>query len=118
MPPWLIAILASFAEQAFNISAGQYHTCAVRSGDSTIVCWGDNEEGQLAAPSGTFIEFSAGNNHSCGLRTDATIACWGRNSWGETTPPAGVFSSVSAGDAYSCAIDAKGREICWGSIAR
>ena len=32
------------------VSAGWGHSCAIRSADGTIVCWGDNEYGQSDAP--------------------------------------------------------------------
>ena len=31
---------------ALNVSAGEYHTCALRD-DYQVVCWGDNSMGQL-----------------------------------------------------------------------
>ena len=40
---------------------------------------------------GTFRQLSAGQNHSCAVRTDGTIACWGYNNNGQATAPAGVF---------------------------
>ena len=30
-------------------------------------------------PGGEFISVSAGNNHTCGVRTDGSVACWGSN---------------------------------------
>lgn len=33
--------------------------------------------GQAKAPSGAFASVSAGNEHTCGLRTDGLVECWG-----------------------------------------
>jgi alpha-tubulin suppressor-like RCC1 family protein len=41
--------------------------------------------------------FSAGDDHTCGLKVDGTLACWGNNDVGEIAPPAGTFTQVSAG---------------------
>jgi hypothetical protein len=30
---------------------------------------------------------SAGDYHTCGLKTDGTVACWGNNVYGQSTPP-------------------------------
>jgi hypothetical protein len=42
-----------------EVSAGAYHTCAVRT-DGTLTCWGDNAAGQASPAGGTFIQVSAG----------------------------------------------------------
>ena len=75
------------------ISAGRDFSCAIKT-DGTIDCWGNNQHRtcqqgtdgwactdvrltQLDAPEGTFSAISAGNAHTCGIRSDGTIACWG-----------------------------------------
>ena len=45
---------------------------------------------------GSFDSVSAGNYHTCGVRSDGSVACWGNNEDGQATPPAGSFVSVSA----------------------
>ena len=37
----------------------------------------------------------AGEQHTCGLRTNGTIACWGSDGFGQATPPAGQFAALS-----------------------
>ena len=49
-----------------QVSAGKSYSCGLRSGGS-VVCWGDNENGQLTVPSGSFTQISAGWEHSCGV---------------------------------------------------
>ncbi|XYH98467.1 hypothetical protein ACMHYB_01515 [Sorangium sp. So ce1128] len=55
------------------VSAGGGHACAL-SPDGTVDCWGSNSNGQSADPEGTFIQISAGTDHTCGLRTDGAEA--------------------------------------------
>ena len=95
------------------VDAGGSHTCALRS-DSTVTCWGDNEEGQTDAPSGTFTTIDVGWNHSCGLRTDDTVACWGYNSAGQADAPSGTFTAVSVNGTHSCGIRSDSTIDCWG----
>ena len=80
---------------ATAISAGVRHSCALHQ-DSTISCWGWNEEGQLgnktdddsSVPVGVVdvtdaIAVSAGGAHSCALHEGGTISCWGWNEDGQ-----------------------------------
>ena len=81
------------------ISAGLYHTCAVRQGGAAQ-CWGNNTDGQVgdgdsnthvAAPVdvhglGTgagVLAVAAGSYHSCALLADTGISCWGLNDHGQ-----------------------------------
>jgi hypothetical protein len=66
-------------------------------------------------PSGTFRQISAGNLHSCGLKSDNTIVCWGRNVEGQApaVAPGGPFSQVSAGNLHSCGVKSN-NFYCWG----
>ena len=45
----------------------------------TAGCWGRNRDGQTEAPSGRYSQVSAGEDHSCGLRSDGGVVCWGAN---------------------------------------
>ena len=99
-----------------DVDTGRYHTCGLTD-NGTIVCWGNNYDGQTDAPGGSFSSVSAGSYHSCGLRTDATIACWGSESMVEGLP-GGKFYSLSAGSTQSCAIRANGELKCWGLSLR
>ena len=38
---------------------------------------GRQRRGQPAPPAGTFTQVSAGEQHTCGVKTDGTVACWG-----------------------------------------
>jgi alpha-tubulin suppressor-like RCC1 family protein len=78
------------------------------------VCWGLNNSGQTASPSGAFSSVAEGYYHTCGIRTNRTVACWGLGTNGETAPT-GTFSSISAGFLYSCGVRTDGALVCWGS---
>ncbi len=100
------------------VSAGPYHTCAIRT-DSTITCWWNNTDyGQSPDPAGTFTTVSAGLYYTCAIRTDSTITCWGGYS-GQSDAPAGTFTTVSVGENQSenhaCAIRTDSTITCWGN---
>ena len=65
---------------------------------------------------GTFSSVSAGQEHTCGLKTDGSVACWGDNEDGQTTPPEGRHISVSAGFSQTCGVRTDGYSSCWGEV--
>jgi alpha-tubulin suppressor-like RCC1 family protein len=126
-----------------SVSSGYYHTCALMS-DRSLWCWGINSEGQLGSGSSTHycdgwycnknptkimddvVQFSAGENHTCAVKTDGSLWCWGNNSYGQlgdgtytdrNTPvqimSSGV-SSVALGGYHTCAVKTDGSLWCWG----
>ena len=68
-----------------QVSVGR-HACAVKN-DKSVVCWGDNEEGEASPPLGKFKQVSAGNYFSCGVKEDTSIQCWGWNYLGQLNVP-------------------------------
>lgn len=85
-----------------QISAGQYHTCAIHSTTKKAYCWGNNLNGRLGDNSTTqrlspvlvlgigggaaldFAEVQAGYTHTCGIELSSKKAyCWGDNSRGQ-----------------------------------
>ena len=95
------------------VDSGHRHTCALRQ-DNTIVCWGENSDGQTDAPDGQFVSVSAGEDHTCAIRSDNTITCWGANGHGQTTTPDGHFTAIGAGRGHNCGIRSNGTVACWG----
>jgi alpha-tubulin suppressor-like RCC1 family protein len=125
-----------------HIAAGSGFACGIASSDGSVHCWGDAgepytscisrvpQEGQLDAPSGTFVQISSSTAHTCAIATDHTIACWGagkkdasptvskcgqRFNYGQSVAPAGTFVSVAAGQTTSCGIHTDGTLECWGA---
>jgi len=63
---------------------------------------------------GSFVSISAGEEHTCGVKTGGSVACWGNNDNGQSTPPAGFFTSVGSGDDHTCGVKTGGSVVCWG----
>ena len=101
----LSAIDLGTGRSAKQVSAGDFHTCALLDDDS-IKCWGHNNLGQLglghtnkigdqtgemgdalpAVDLGTNRsgrQVSAGGFHTCALLDDNSMKCWGMNTFGQ-----------------------------------
>ena len=122
-----------------QLSAGQFHTCALRGPAGAIRCWGDNAVGELngvpggatgpTGPAGVFTDVSAGGLHSCGLLSVTKRArCWGSDQFGQldgvpsglttiATPALafGTFKQITAGLFHTCGLRVNGLVKCWGS---
>ena len=59
------------------------------------------------------VSISAGERHSCGLRTDGGVVCLGWNEVGQADAPEERFRQVSAGWAHSCGVRTDGGAVCW-----
>lgn len=126
-----------------DISAGEYHTCAVVNGAAK--CWGSDQSGQLGNDTTIYdlgtpaavlgqtsgvARISAGGNHSCLVTAAGAMWCWGMDSSGQlgndtaytnkAIPVAvsGLTTGVvdlSLGTSYTCASLATGDLKCWGN---
>ncbi|NIM51520.1 MAG: hypothetical protein GTN62_11970 [Gemmatimonadales bacterium] len=127
-----------------SVNAGRFHTCAVASGGQAY-CWGSNVSGKLGTTLASetctgvtcstapiaieqalpFASVSAGDRHSCGVRTNGALYTWGGNGWGQlgdgTTTQSTVpvflalgYRQASAGGLHSCASVVDAPAECWG----
>jgi alpha-tubulin suppressor-like RCC1 family protein len=125
-----------------SVSAGLFHTCAVRR-PGRAFCWGDDEFGQLgdnaaeadhgtpvpvAGGASNWTAVSTGDTTTCGRRANARLWCWGDDDFGQlgNDPPSASrrmpvlvagsgWASVVAGATAVCGRRTSGRLLCWGS---
>jgi alpha-tubulin suppressor-like RCC1 family protein len=133
--------LANLPARATTLASGSNHSCAIVQ-DRSLWCWGDSAESQLgfnahdtsfAEPAQVGIDrdwaaISAGQGHSCGIRSDGRLLCWGRNTLGQLglgaatdnfgapqlVPGAFDWQHVSLAQDGSCGIRRDGSLWCWG----
>lgn len=125
---------------AVQVMAGDNHTCVLK-GDASVVCFGNNSNGQLGNNSlqNSALPVVASNltgvavvgasyNHSCALKTDGTVWCWGWNFFGQlgdgsnvdkSVPTAvagltGVVALNATGTFSNCALKSDASVACWG----
>ena len=97
------------------VSSGDQHTCAIRS-NGKLVCWGQNDMGQLEAPSGSFKSVAAWAGHTCAISRGGKLACWGDPLFVGQSLPKGTFKQVVTGRLFGCAIRrGNGAPVCWGN---
>ena len=97
------------------VSVGDFHACGLRTG-GTLVCWGEDSNGETDPPSGRFTAVSAGGDHYCALDTGGGVTCWGSGAHGQTAPPEGRYTAVTPGTGYSCGLRTDGTFNCWGRL--
>lgn len=124
------------SEPLSQLTMGVEFACGLREADGTIACWGNPdfapgcEDGQLDAPSGSFVAVSAGQSTICAITVDGTLTCWGAGqadddpsalcdggelNFGQGAPPSGTFKSVSVDYNHACGVRTDGTIECWGA---
>ena len=128
-----------------SIAAGGNHTCAILDNSSAVMCWGENDQGQLglgtntdspnpsAVGSGiTAKAITTGTEHTCALLDDDSVKCWGRGDEGQLgsgktndiiSPPSASIvlgtnidaTAIASGKFHTCAILDNSSIKCWGS---
>jgi len=105
-----------------SVTAGNYHSLALRS-DGSIVGWGGwNYYGECDAPApdpGTlYTAIAAGKYHSLALQSDGMPRAWGSNNQGQTRIYEGavgnVHVAVAACDFYSLILRDDEILVAWG----
>jgi alpha-tubulin suppressor-like RCC1 family protein len=87
--------VSGLTEPAVSVAVGGLRFCAVLE-SGALVCWGENQRGQIALDGGSprpaatrvtalrgeVAEVVAGQFHTCARRRDGTVSCWGQNTFG------------------------------------
>lgn len=99
-----------------------YRACATDLAGA-LWCWAGDLAPQRLGTDNDWLDVSAGESHTCALKTDGSAWCWGdAQGVGLAGPPitspypiAGQWSKICAGDRTSCAIASNGTVWCWGN---
>lgn len=120
-----------------GVAAGYYHSCAIRTADHSLWCWGRNVYGSLGTGDkvdrpkpalviggSQWLSVSAGGYGTCGIKSDGSLWCWGigslfgkSSSQGPTQPQsmgAGKWKQVDVGNTHACALGHDDSLWCWG----
>lgn len=132
-------VSATFSTSGASLSVGKYHACFVSEG--SLYCWGNNATGQIAQSPATVLyknsptkvdglsgvtAVTAGDSHTCVLKSDGTVWCWGDGTQYATGTTGTVFvptqvsaisgaTAIAAGASHTCAIVSGGAVKCWGA---
>lgn len=95
-------------------SAWETHGLAVHAGGA-VTGWGDNSQGQLNLPAGTYSQVATGVLTSYALTSAGTIGAWGYDAFGQVSGvPSGTFTKITAGRFHATALRSDGVAIAWG----
>jgi alpha-tubulin suppressor-like RCC1 family protein len=114
-------LLVSAATGAIAVTAGAYHSCALRGTTQDLLCWGHNKDGELgpATPDygvasspfkptlggriariaggvGAGVVGPSGGYNTCLQTTTGSVECRGNHNWRQIDPT--LFSSKISGD--------------------
>ena len=129
-----------------QVAVGASHSCALLNAGEhgSVVCWGDNSDGQLGVASTDYpflanpvvglssgvAAISAGDYHTCALMTNNNVYCWGANfksQLSDGTPfgsdlvlvkyqtGALLATAIAAGGLHTCALGTDKTPYCWGN---
>lgn len=130
------------------VAVGATHICAIKS-DQSVECWGqafffdregdntpDDIDGRgnhtsTTPPSGShqYTDITAGEGHTCAIRTDNKIVCWGYHADGRNKVPGWEadsqafsnvdFDAIATGGLTNCGIlSSNGGLSCWNDEKR
>ncbi|XP_037492614.1 putative serine/threonine-protein kinase-like protein CCR3 [Jatropha curcas] len=114
----------SIALRFSTLTSGTGFTCGILRNNSTVYCWGHNNnnvgaEIQRQFGSLRMLYLVAGQSHACGLSRSGYLVCKGSNNeFGKLDVPSSSafeFSGLALGSDFSCAIKQRnGLVKCWG----
>ncbi len=97
-----------------TVAAGEQHTCGLRA-NGRLLCWGNNESGQLDAPDDVVVVgLTAGHGFTCAWDAAGEVSCWGISDEGQLEPPSDALDGLDAGASHVCGLAASQRAECWG----
>jgi hypothetical protein len=102
------------------ISAGAYHSLAIRS-DGSVASWGSSGSevsGVVPTGLGPVVGVAAGWGYSLALRHDGTVVAWGKSEVSMVPTDLDRVVSVAAGDSHALALKADGTVVAWGYNSR
>ncbi len=109
-----------------TISAHRYHTCAIRTDNMKLACWGNSEQATIPTEIAeqNFIAVAASKFATCAINTDKHVKCWGPSGVSDveqfripTDYATTAFVAISVGIWHACATNEDGKAICWGADA-
>ena len=117
-------------EVAFTaVSAGLFHTCAIRADNGQLACWGHATFAAVPEDLAdvAFSRIAAAMRFTCGITQASRVKCWGQTGYFTDQPylthqfhvpdayAALDFQSVATALYHVCATRTNGRIYCWGA---
>ncbi len=138
------ALDGSSVVDPIDVAVGVTHACAITR-DGRVFCWGSNKNGECGQPPSTAQyrvpvqvagvndakAITAGDGHTCIIRSSGVLSCWGDNQNGqlgvpllETGPQSstpvdvkglgGGVTSASGGSGFTCVVRKDLQPFCFG----
>src|SRR5690349_17340321 len=116
----MIRIARILFTRAFAGTLALACTLSAAHTQSGVIGWGVKAFDSRGA-SDSFVQVSAGENHTVALHADGTLVAWGNNDSRQCEVPAlpsgVVYTSVSAGSNHTLALRSDGSAVAWGDPA-
>lgn len=132
----IVVAVSGLTGSVSKITGGVSHFCALISDNSTVQCWGRNDQGQVGDGTTTnrntattvgglnnVTDLIADRFHSCAINNLGEVYCWGK--YADTASQANSSTPVKmkvqspvkdlAVGESSCVIDVNDQLVCWGS---
>uniref|UniRef100_A0A0D6QXM0 non-specific serine/threonine protein kinase n=1 Tax=Araucaria cunninghamii TaxID=56994 RepID=A0A0D6QXM0_ARACU len=107
---------SSLAFEFTSLALGDRHTCAIRSVNKTVLCWG--EMGTAYPTAESFETIVAGDNYTCGLTSaNLSVLCWGGRGFesGTLLSLPGVLPGPCTQPPCTCGLYPGSQNFCAGS---